>query len=56
METPFHEGYAGPINAAAGSVLNDWVLVDMFARVVTNEASPEDSIRTAVRAAKRYYK
>jgi multiple sugar transport system substrate-binding protein len=56
MDTPFHDGYAGPINAAAGSVLNDWVLVDLFARVVTNEASAEDSIRQAVRGAQRYYK
>lgn len=56
MDTPFHDGYAGPINAAAGSVLNDWVVVDMFARVVTNEASADDSIRQAVRGAQRYYR
>ena len=56
METPFHDGYAGPVNAAGGAVLNDWVLVDMFARVVTGESTPEASIRQAVRAAERYYK
>jgi multiple sugar transport system substrate-binding protein len=56
MDTPFHDGYAGPINAAAGSVLGDWVLVDMFARVVTGESSAEDSINQAVRSAQRYYK
>lgn len=56
MDTPFNDGYAGPVNAAAGSVLADWVLVDMFARVATGEATPESSIRTAVRAANRYYK
>ncbi len=56
MDTPFHDGYAGPINAAAGSVLGDWVLVDMFARVVMGESSAEDSIRQAVRGARRYYK
>ena len=56
METTYHDGYSGPINAAAGSVLNDWVLVDMFARVVTGESNAEDSIRQAVRGAKRYYK
>ncbi len=48
--------HAGPINAAAGSVLGDWVLVDMFARVVMGESSAEDSIRQAVRGARRYYK
>ncbi|MBC7802203.1 MAG: carbohydrate ABC transporter substrate-binding protein, partial [Gemmatimonadaceae bacterium] len=53
---PYHDGYAGPVNAAAGSVLGDWVLVDMFARVVTGEANAEDSIRQAVRGAQRYYK
>ena len=56
MDTPFHDGYAGPINAAAGSVLGDWVLVDMFARVVTGESNAEDSIKQAVRGAQRYYK
>jgi multiple sugar transport system substrate-binding protein len=56
MATPFHDGYAGPINQASGSVANDWVLVDMFARVVTGESSAEDSVRQAVRSAARYYK
>ncbi len=56
MDTPFHDGFSGPINAAAGSVLNDWVLVDMFARVVTGESTPDDSIRQAVRGVSRYYK
>ncbi len=56
MDTPFHDGYAGPVDQRAGAVLNDWVLVDMFARVVTGESDAEDSIRQAVRAARRYYK
>ena len=56
MDTPFHDGYAGPINAAAGSVLGDWILVDMFARVVTGETSAEDSIKQAMKGARRYYK
>ena len=56
MDTPFYQGYAGPVNEAAGTVYNDFVLVDMFAKVVTGQASPDDSIRAAVRAAKRYYK
>ncbi len=56
MSTPFYQGYAGPVNESAGTVYNDFVLVDMFARVVTGDSSPEDSLRTAVRAVSRYYK
>jgi multiple sugar transport system substrate-binding protein len=56
MDTPFYQGYAGPVNESSGTVYNDFVLVDMFARVVTGESSPDESLRTAVRAAKRYYK
>ena len=47
-------GQGGAIlNQAAATVANDWVLVDMFARVATGESSVEDSVRTAVRAAAR---
>ncbi|GAC1347312.1 MAG: extracellular solute-binding protein [Acetobacteraceae bacterium] len=56
MATPFHDGYAGPVNQASGSVLNDWVLVDMFARVATGESSPDESVRQAMRSVQRYYK
>ena len=56
MDTPFYQGFAGPVNESAGTVYNDFVLVDMFARVVTGESTADDSLRTAVRAAKRYYK
>lgn len=56
MDTPFYQGFGGPVNEAAGTVYNDFVLVDMFARVVTGESSADDSLRTAVRAAQRYYR
>lgn len=56
MATPFYEGFSGPVNQASGSVLNDWIVVDMFARVVTGESGGDESIRQAVRSAKRYYK
>ncbi len=56
MDTPFYQGFAGPVNEAAGTVTNDYVLVDMFARVVSGESSPDESIRSAVRATARYYK
>jgi multiple sugar transport system substrate-binding protein len=56
MDTPFYEGYRGPISAATGAVGENWVVVDMFARVVTGTASPADSLRDAVRAVRRYYR
>ena len=56
MDTPFWDGYSGPVSQAAGTVANDFVLVDMFARAVSGDGSPEDSIRQAVRAAQRYYR
>ncbi len=56
MDTPFYNGFSGPVNEAAGTVTNDFVLVDMFARVVSGDSSPDESIRAAVRSASRYYK
>ncbi len=56
MDTPFYEGYRGPITAATGSVNENWVVVDMFARVATGQASPADSMREAARAARRWYR
>ncbi|HEX5327143.1 MAG TPA: extracellular solute-binding protein [Acetobacteraceae bacterium] len=56
MSAPFYDGYKGPITAAAGAVLENWILVDMFAKAVTGAATPEAAIKEAVRGAKRYYK
>jgi len=56
MDTPFYEGFRGPITAAAGAVNENWVVVDMFARVVTGQSSPADSMRDAARAARRWYR
>ncbi|MBK1656796.1 ABC transporter substrate-binding protein [Paracraurococcus ruber] len=56
MDTPFYEGYRGPISAAAGAVLENWVVVDMFARVATGQQRPADSMREAQRAAQRWYR
>ncbi len=56
MATPYYEGYKGPITAATGAVTENWVLVDMFAKAVTNTATPETAIKDAVRAAARFYK
>ena len=56
MDTPFYEGYKGPITPATGAVAENWVVVDMFARVVTGQQRPADSMREAVRAAQRHYR
>ena len=56
MDTPFYEGYKGPITPATGAVAENWVVVDMFARVVTGQQRPADSVREAVRAAQRHYR
>jgi len=56
MDTPFYEGYRGPISAAAGAVNENWVVVDMFARVATGQMRPADSMREAARAARRHYR
>ena len=56
MDTRYYQGFAGPINEAAGVVTGDFVVVDMFARVVSGESSADESIRAAVRSAKRYYR
>jgi len=56
MDTPFYEGYRGPITPAAGAVGENWVVVDMFARVVTGQQTPAESMREAQRAAQRWYK
>jgi multiple sugar transport system substrate-binding protein len=56
MDTPYYEGYAGPLTAGTAALSANWVLVDMFARVVTNQSSPADSVREAVRAAQRHYR
>ncbi len=56
LSTAYYDGYKGPITAAAGAVLDNWVLVDMFAKAVTGAATPDAALQDAVRAAKRYYK
>ena len=52
MDTPYYEGFAGPIGPAMGAAHENWVVVDMFARVVTGEQNPQDSMRAAARAAR----
>jgi multiple sugar transport system substrate-binding protein len=56
MDTPFHDGWRGPVSAAAASVAANWIIVDMFARVVTGQQNGRDSMRDAQRAAQRWYR
>jgi len=37
-------------------VNENWVVVDMFARVATGQMRPADSMREAARAARRLYR
>lgn len=52
----FWNGYKGPITAASGAVMSDYVNVHMFAAVASGQATPEDAVKEAERRAKRYYK
>ncbi len=56
MDTPYYDGYKGPVTPASSAVAANYVLVDMFASVVTGAATPQQAAKTAARAAERYYK
>ena len=55
-ETLRPNGYAGPLGYASAAVMADYVVVDMFASVVTGAATPEEAITQAEKRANRYYK
>jgi multiple sugar transport system substrate-binding protein len=52
----FWDGFRGPINAAAGAISANYVLVHMFAAVASDQATPEEAIAEAERQVRRYYK
>ena len=52
----FWNGYQGPITAASGAVVADYVLVNMFASVASGQSNAQDAMAEAERRAKRYYK
>ncbi len=56
MNTPYYDGYKGPVTPASSAVTANYVLVDMFASVVTGNATPEAAAKAAAKAAERYYK
>ncbi len=56
MDTPYYDGYQGPITAASSAVSANYTLVDMFASVASGNASPESAAKQAARQAARYLK
>jgi multiple sugar transport system substrate-binding protein len=56
LDSPYYDGYKGPINAASAAVIANYTVVDMFASVVTGNASPESAAKQAAKQAERYYK
>ena len=56
MDTPYYDSYKGPITAAASAVAVNYTLVDMFASVATGNATPEEAVKQAAKAAARYLK
>ncbi len=56
MDTPYYDGYAGPVTPASSAVTANYTVVDMFASVVTDNATPEAAVKRAAAQAARYYK
>jgi len=56
MDTTYYDGYAGPVTPASSAVTANYTVVDMFAAVVTGNATPESAVKRAAQQAARYYK
>ena len=56
MDTPFYDGYKGPVSAASASVIANYTMVDMFASVATGTMTAEAAAKQAARQVQRYYK
>ena len=56
MDTPYYDGYKGPISASSSAVSANYTLVDMFASVAIGDATPEAAVKLAARQAARYLK
>ena len=55
LDTIYYDGFKGPISPASSAVAANYTLVDMFASVVTGNATPEAAAKQAAQAAARYY-
>ncbi len=51
-----NNGYSGPLGYASAATMADYVLVDMYARAVTGQATPQQAMEEAERRANRYYR
>jgi multiple sugar transport system substrate-binding protein len=56
MDTPYYDGYKGPVTPASSAVTANYTIVDMFASVVAGSATPEAAAKLAAQQAERYYK
>jgi multiple sugar transport system substrate-binding protein len=56
MNSPYYNGYKGPISTATGAVNADYVTVQMFAAVATGASTPEAAAAEAEQRAKRYFR
>jgi multiple sugar transport system substrate-binding protein len=56
MDTPYYDGYKGPITPASSAVAANYTIVDMFAEVATGNATPEGAAKRAAEQVERYYK
>jgi multiple sugar transport system substrate-binding protein len=56
MDTPYYDGYKGPISSGSSAVAANYTLVDMFASVATGNATPAAAVKQAARQAARYLK
>lgn len=56
MDTPYYDGFKGPVTPASSAVTANYTVVDMFASVVTGNATPEAAAKRAAQQAARYYK
>lgn len=55
-ETLRPNGYAGPLGYSSAAVMGDYVVVDMFAEVVTGQRTPEEAAKRAETRINRYYR
>lgn len=56
MNMTYWSGYKGPISQAAGTVANEYILVQMCSSVASGQATPAEAAKEAERRTRRYYK
>ncbi|MGH7121676.1 MAG: hypothetical protein ACREFP_22250 [Acetobacteraceae bacterium] len=56
MDTPYYQGYKGPVGAKSSSLAANYIIVDMFAKVATGNSSAKSAAAFAAEQAERYYK